>query len=171
MMRICVRDFLFACLAAIWLGTFACGGRETLGDAGEDGASTNGTGGIAAVNSDGRGGAGGAAVVSSGASGGSGGACGSSGANCRPRPPCPTGWFVNDDMICPYSPTSSPPCYESGSSDGLCYHRCTTDSDCTDSVFSVCGSISLYDDSDYLHSVGVCEGGQYVAGCPDPHRG
>jgi hypothetical protein len=48
---------------------------------------------------------------------------------------------------------------------------CTTDSDCTDSAFPVCGSISVYDSTDYLHPTSVCQGVQYVSGCPNPHRG
>jgi len=157
MTRIHVRGLVIATFVVIGLGSLTCAGRESLSDAGAGGAGTDGTGGVA--------------VASLGGNGGSGGARGSSGTICRPRPPCPTGWFENNDMTCPYHPSNPPPCSGSSESDGLCYRRCTTDSDCTDAIFSVCGSILLFEGTDYLHSVGVCKGVESIAGCPEQDGG
>jgi hypothetical protein len=157
MLRTCGRGLVNAAFVVMVFGILTCAGRVSLNNAGEGGAGTDGTGGVA--------------VASSGGNVGSGGVRDSSSTTCRPRPPCPTGWFANNDMICPYYPSNPPPCYESAESDGLCYRRCTTDSDCTDAILSVCGSILLFEGTDYLHSVGVCKGVESIAGCPEQDGG
>jgi hypothetical protein len=175
MIRNCVRDVVFVSFAVIGLGALACGSGEALRSAVEGGASTDGAGATPVEGSGGSAGSGGIGgsptVESSDGGAGSGGAGGASSANCRPAPPCPMGWFVNDDEACSYPPTSSPPCQQSSSSNGLCYQRCTTAADCTDSVFPVCGSISVFEGTDYLHPIGVCQGVQYISGCPNLDRG
>ena len=175
MNRRCVREVLFVSFAGIGLGNLACGGGEAMSGAVGGDASTYGTGGTPVAGSGGRAGSGGtggsSSVSDSGGDAGSGGVDGSTNASCRPWPACPMGWFVNNDRACPYSPTTSVPCYQSSSSDGLCYQACTTDSDCTDSAFPVCDSISVFDGTDYLHPIGVCQGVQYVSACPNPHGG
>ena len=82
----------------------------------------------------------------------------SSQVSCRPAPPCPSGWnYVYKDSVCSWSGTVSI-CTPKG--DGLCYQECTTDSDCTNPLFSTRGSIDLANGTDYFGSKkGVCVGG------------
>ncbi len=112
----------------------------------------------------GLGGMGGTGGTGAGGIGGSGGTAGTSSTICRPASPCPTGRMAYQDTICPWP---SGTCTPNG--DGLCYQRCSTDADCTDSKFPLCsGSIYLYGGSDYGQTVHVCQSVQDVAGCASP---
>ena len=106
----------------------------------------------------------------SGDDSGADGAGGSPGTNCRPAPPCPTGWFIYNDTICEW-PLSSGICFPNKSSDGLCYQSCSTSTDCTNPAFPVCASILMYKGSDYGQPVGVCQGAQPVQACPNLYGG
>jgi hypothetical protein len=82
---------------------------------------------------------------------------------CRPIPPCPTGWnYVDNDSGCSFGGTTSS-CFPRG--DGHCYQECKTDSDCTNPSFPTCGSIDVAGGSDYLHPKPVCQG--LVGWCSD----
>jgi len=83
---------------------------------------------------------------------------------CRPSPPCPSGWFVYTDSRCPYPPGSLPGCTKLG--DGLCYKSCASDSDCADSRFPYCGSLTYWGGSDTPErNVGACMAVGAVESC------
>ncbi len=123
-------------------GTFVIGG-------GDGGVPAGGGGVIWGGGGDGRGGA-------TGGIGGRGGSTSTGGASgdCRPVPPCPSGWYQYSDSMCWLADTGLK-CSASG--DGLCYPVCKTDSDCTDPRFPTCGTIWVFNGSDAGQSKYVCQ--------------
>jgi len=85
---------------------------------------------------------------------------------CNPAPTCPAGWFLNASKICSCTlgGVCSSDCRDLG--DGLCYQPCSTNADCTDARFPICGFVYKGDGLDYASQKSVCRAANQAPVCP-----
>ena len=84
---------------------------------------------------------------------------------CNPAPTCPAGWILNASNICTCTLGGvCTYCHDLG--DGLCYQPCSTNADCTDARFPVCGSVEVGDGSDTSRRKAVCRAANQAPVCP-----